>query len=129
MSRKPVKPRSATPRPDQPAPNATLAQTHKELIGLIVDLNAALTTATTLEQVEAILNEITEVNHRISLIGRLLFKQNTEAMTKAAAKVSGAIGETRKAIKKLDDIKAFAKSIASFLGFVDKLIDLAKVVL
>lgn len=112
-----------------PAINADLKTVHTELIGLALKLDTAVGKAATAAEVNAVLDELTEVNARVTIIGRQLFTKQTVAITKAAQHVLDAIDETKKAIKKLDDIKGFIKTVTKFLGLVDKLLGVAKLVI
>ena len=107
-------------------PNADLSALHRQLISLVSDLESALSSADSTATVDAVVNEISEVNHRVTMVGRLLFSQQTEKIRAATEKVNGAIAQTKAAIKKLESIKAFATAMTTFLALVDKAIDIAK---
>lgn len=113
---------------DEIQPNADLVAIQQALIALVLDLNASLSTAKTVDDVDLILLEISEVNHRVSLVGKLLFRQQTDEIVEAAGAVKDAIKQTKEAIAEAESFTEYANQMASFLGLVDKVIDLAKIV-
>ena len=114
--------------PGEELPNAELVAIHQALIKLVFDLNESLGTARTVDEVDLILLEISEVNHRVSLVGKLLFRRQTDKIVEAAEAVKDAIKQTKAAIAEAENFKAYAEQLASFLGLVDKVIDMVKIV-
>jgi len=112
---------SATVNPD-------LAALHSQLVKLVAALDAAVASAATKSQVTALLDEIAEVNARVTMTGRQLFTQQTAAITREAAKVSAAVPEVQKAIDQLDNLKEFVGAMTKFLKMVDKVLSVAKLV-
>jgi hypothetical protein len=78
---------------------------------------------------QALLNEMTEVSHRIQLVGSLLFAAQSEELDDAVDKVKGAVTKVNKAIAKLGDVTKLLGAISKFLGLVDDAIDVAKLLL
>ncbi|QND79583.1 hypothetical protein H4W19_14715 [Pseudoxanthomonas mexicana] len=81
------------------------------------------------EKIKAINHELIEVNHRITMTGALIFHKRTIKITEAARKVKDARVEVELEIKRVDKINSFIKKISAFLALVDKVIDLAKLVI
>lgn len=78
------------------------------------------------DKIKAINNELIEANHRITMVGALLFHQRTAAITAAADKVASGTAAVEKAITDLENINKFIKAVSGFLALVDKAIDVAK---
>jgi hypothetical protein len=106
--------------------NPDLVQLQKTLADTAAGLRAAKAGTDDPEAIKAINNELIEVNHRITMVGGLLFHQQTAAITAAANKVQAARTDVDAEISKLGKIKDFIKAMSGFLGLVDKAIDLAK---
>ena len=74
------------------------------------------------------MDELSEVNARVSMVGRQLFTQQTAQIKTRAEAVLAGIASTKAAIKQLDDVKSFIQTVSGFLGLVDKLLATAKLV-
>jgi hypothetical protein len=109
--------------------NPDLQSLHETLIQKVADLSAQLGSATSTTEARAIMTEIDEFNHRVTLVGNLLFKQQTAQITKAASKVNDAIPDLDAAIANAAAAADFVKGVTAFLALVDKVIDTAKLVL
>lgn len=112
----------------QPSVNPDLKAVHTELVELSRQLDEAVGRAQTSAQVIAILDELVEVNARVTSVGRQLFTQQTDKIRKNSETVVAAAADARRAIAELDRIKDLIQSITKFLGLVDKLVDLSKLV-
>ena len=106
--------------------NPDLASLQRQLAGILDDLITAQETAETTDAVRTIAREIGEVNHRITLVGQLQFKQQTAKIKAAVEKVAAEKQTIDAAIAEIDRLNDFIKAISSFLGLVDKAIDVAK---
>ena len=106
--------------------NSDLAALHKQLIALVDTLAATESATTDVPTIVALLREITEVNHRLVLIGQLLFHEQTAKITAAVAAVDSGRTALDKAIAEIDKLNAFINAISKFLGLVDKVVDIAK---
>lgn len=104
----------------------------KELHGLLASQMSALVErlneAATTDAVRKIQNEITELNHRITIVGNLLFTEQTARIATAMDKVRVASADVKKATKKIQDLTKFLKTMSSFLALVDKVIDTVKLI-
>jgi lipopolysaccharide export system protein LptA len=107
--------------------NPSLEQLQDTLGDVADSLKAAKQNTEDPETIKAINHELIEVNHRITMVGALIFHQQTAAVTAAAKKVEAAKKDVEAEIEKLEKLKNFVKAVSGFLGLVDKVIDLAKV--
>jgi hypothetical protein len=74
----------------------------------------------------ALNNELIEVNHRITMVGGLIFAARSNAITTAVRRVEDSKAELASAIEQIDRMNKFIRTISAFLGLVDEVIDLAK---
>ncbi|HYD85967.1 MAG TPA: hypothetical protein VEA80_00690 [Vitreimonas sp.] len=110
------------------ARNAELAALQRELIGLVNKLSSEQERAQDPEVIIALAREITEVTHRATLVGQLLFKQRTAALSGALQKVDEGRAALREAIEEIDRLNGFLRAISRFLTLVDRVIDAAKLI-
>jgi len=109
--------------------NPDLQSLHESLIQRVAELSEAIGEAPDADTVDAIIREIAEVNHRVTLVGNLLFTQSSKKITEQEQKVRDATSDVQKAIKKIDSVAQFVQSVSAFLALVDNVIDTAKLVL
>jgi len=114
---------------DIPTVNPDLKAVQKELIAYARELDVAVGRAKSSAEVNAILDEINEVTARIVSVGRQLFTRQTEAISDASAEVLAQAGEAKKAVQEIEDVKTFIKEVGSFLAVVDRVVDMAKLVI
>lgn len=112
-----------------PSINPDFKAVHAELIAYAHELDDAVGRAKTSKEVNAILDELDEVTARIVSVGRQLFTQQTESISKACADVIVQAEAAKKAARQIDDLVSFIKGTTQFLAVVDKLVDTAKLVL
>lgn len=106
--------------------NPDLERVASALGDLVDGLRAARDKESDPDRIKAINNELIEANHRITMVGAVLFHQRAAAITAAAGKVESATGDVNREIAKLDDVNKFIKTVSGFLALVDKVVDLAK---
>lgn len=106
--------------------NPDLDKLHGQLIDLVDELTQQQERAQTVEAVKAIGREISEVNHRVTLVGQLVFKAQTARITAAVKRVNDGKKALNKAIKEIEKLNAFLNAVTRFLALVDKVIDTAK---
>lgn len=106
--------------------NSDLQRLQGDLSVALGQLRSALDAATTAPQIQAIAREIVEVDHRITIVGGLIFHEKSEKIAAAVKKVADAKTELNKAIKNNENITTFITTVTAFLGLVDKAIDTAK---
>jgi hypothetical protein len=119
---------AARPVETESAVNPDLQELHDTLVATMSNLSDALGKAQDSDTVIRIVTEIDEVNHRVTLVGRLLFTQQTNRVSKAMDEVRAAESDVNTAIEQINDLTGFVKTITSFLALVDKVIDTAKLV-
>jgi flagellin-like hook-associated protein FlgL len=108
--------------------NSDLNELHN-LLGRVVDeLVQKQEASNDPDTIRALAREIREVVFRVGMVQQLLFKEQTAAITAAVANVNAANQELADAIAGIDNLNNFIKTVSSFLGLVDKVIDLAKLV-
>lgn len=115
--------------PGSAAVNPELAQLHTALIALVAQLDQAVGNARDAAEVNTLLNEIAEVTARVTNVGRQLFTQQTAKITNGVANVMAQKQAALDAVKKFDSVKSVVDAIGKFLGIVDKVIDIAKLVI
>ena len=108
--------------------NSKLAALQRELIGLVGELSRAQARSNKPESIIALSREIAEVTHRATLVGQLLFAEQTAALELALAKVRAGKAQLDAALDGIEDLNTFLKAISRFLGLVDKAIDIAKLI-
>jgi cell fate (sporulation/competence/biofilm development) regulator YmcA (YheA/YmcA/DUF963 family) len=108
------------------ATNDDLKELHGLLVTQVTALVDRLDEAETVDEVKKIQDEITELNHRVTLVGNLLFTQKTAGITKAMDKVREGTADVKAATAKIQSLSDFLGSMSKFLGLVDKVIDTAK---
>jgi hypothetical protein len=108
--------------------NSDLAALHKQLIALVDTLSREQEDAETIEAVKAIGREIAEVNHRVVMVGQVVFTEKTDKMMAAVQAVQDFKEDLDEAIESIQQLNTFIKTITRFLGLVDKVVDVAKLV-
>lgn len=108
------------------ARNPDLVALQHDLSDVLDDLIEAQERAQTADAVRAIAREIAEVNHRITVAGQLLFKRQTEQITEAVLAIQEERATLDDAIADIEKVDAFIRTVSSFLGLVDKALDIAK---
>ena len=108
--------------------NESMRELQKVLAGRVQELSKKLDTVTTAKQAAAIVQEMQEFNHRVTLTGQLLFKAQSAELTKSVEKVSEARARVDGAIQKIGKLAKALTVISDFLALVDEAIDLAKAV-
>ncbi|MBI1190365.1 MAG: hypothetical protein GC200_06765 [Tepidisphaera sp.] len=106
--------------------NQSIRDIQAALLKRFAQLQKRLDDATDTDEAMAIVREMQEVSHRVTLAGSLLFAADTQALSDKVALVNKASNQAAKAIR---EAAAFADALASitdFLATVDDAIDLAK---
>jgi hypothetical protein len=108
--------------------NPDLVAVQKMLSADLDKLVEAQEAATDPATVKALGIEIRELAFRSTNVQQLLFRQQTQKITDAVVKIRKADADLKKAIAAIDKLNNFIKTITAFLGLVDKVVDLAKLV-
>jgi len=119
---------TATTLATDPQANPDLQTLHDSLIALVAQLADAIGTAPDSDTVDAITTEISEVNHRVNLVGNLLFTQQSAKITTKVQNVTDATSDVEKDISQIASATDAVKTMTGFLVLVDKAIDTAKLV-
>ena len=106
--------------------NDDLERLHTSLIELIDQLADRQQQATSVDVVVALSREISEVNHRVVMVGQLVFHAATDKIVAAVKGVDDGRAAVDQAIREIDKLNRFLKVISGFLGLVDKVVDIAK---
>jgi hypothetical protein len=77
-------------------------------------------------QARAIVGEMQEINHRITLVGGLLFRKQSEELKNKVDAVRKAESKIEQALQDISHITDFLKVLSGFLALVDEAIDFAK---
>jgi hypothetical protein len=108
--------------------NPDLQELQDSLVAKIGALSKEIGQAPDAATVDAINTEIDEVSHRATIVGGMLFTQQTKSITAAMDKVRAVEDEVAKDVQNIDDLTDFLNTMKSFLTLVDKVIDTAKLV-
>jgi flagellin-like hook-associated protein FlgL len=106
--------------------NTDLEALHQQLIDLTTRLAREQESAETVDAVKAIGMEIAEVNHRVTLVGQLVFAEQADKLTAAVQGVQQGRAALDTAIANIQRLNAFLGAMTKFLALVDKVIDVAK---
>jgi len=105
--------------------NTDIKTIHTDLIAIAAGLDEAVGRAKTVDEVNGLLEQLADVNHRVTALGRKLFAQQTAGIHQAATKVMEATEQTKKDVAELDKISDILANVPKFLGLVDKLLAVA----
>lgn len=108
--------------------NPDLARLHRALGDLLDDLVREQEASNDPDTIRALAREIREVAFRITMVQQLLFKQQTAKLNAAVLQVDAAKQQLTAAIAQIDQLNKLIKTVSSFLGLVDKAIDIAKLI-
>jgi hypothetical protein len=106
--------------------NPTISETHSLLIRRVKALSETLSETTDEEIADAILLEMQECVHRISLLQSLMFTAASDRLDKQLAAVNEADVALANATKSIEKKAHFVRAATSLLTVVDKVIDIAK---
>ena len=76
----------------------------------------------------AIFNEMQEVNHRLNLVQRLIFIDESDLIEKRVPALRESNRKLLEELSNLGRITKFVNAVTSFLKIVDEVIDIAKLV-
>jgi phage shock protein A len=97
----------------------TLLDVHRELKS---KMEAAKATATKKE----LFKQMNEVGHRITIVGSLVFDEDSKAVSDAVGNVEKSRDDLKKAIAEIEKLNNVIKTVTAFLGLVDTAIGLAR---
>jgi len=106
--------------------NASLRELQVLLADRVRLLSKQLDDASDPEEAKKILDEMQELNHRVTLVGGLLFKEQSQELDGKVEAVRRARGKVDAAIKNIADLADMLQTVSNFLALIDEAIDLAK---
>jgi hypothetical protein len=106
--------------------NDSMRNLQSTLMGVLKQLHDSLDNVTDPDRAQAIVREMQEVNHRIALVGSLLFAAQARELDDKVAEVRKGTRAVNAAIANLKNFTEFLGAMSDFLGLVDQAIDLAK---
>lgn len=106
--------------------NSEILKLHQQLTELHRSLAKRLGKTTDANEAESILREMEEVNFRVMMAGRLLFKETTSAIDGRISTVIEAGTDLDRAIKEIEKVKGLVTAVGKFLSLVDKALDAIK---
>lgn len=107
--------------------NDQIKKLHQSLGNTVQALSQRLGRTADPDDAEAILREMEEVNFRVMMAGRLLFRRTTARIDQSIDDVVTAKFEMDSAIEQIEKTKDLVKSVGKFLTKVDKVLDAVKV--
>jgi len=108
--------------------NAEIKKLHQDLIKAHLKLAERLGETEAIEDAEAILREMEEINFRVMMAGKLLFKETTASIDQRIGTILEANKDLENAIQTTEKVKNLIKSVGKFLTLVDKVLDAIKVI-
>jgi methyl-accepting chemotaxis protein len=78
------------------------------------------------DQAKKIVDEMQEFNHRVTLVGGLLFHQQSQSLDQKVEAIRQGKGAVDRAIKNIADLANMLQAVSDYLALVDEVIDLAK---
>ncbi len=109
-----------------PTQNDSMRELQSTLMRVLEKLHDSLDNITDADRAQAIVREMQEVNHRVALVGGLLFATEAKELDNKVAEVRKATTKVNGAIADFKNLQAALGAISDFLGLVDQAIDLAK---
>ena len=109
-----------------PTINPSLRELQALLVKQHSDLNRKLDDVTDAKVARAIVREMQEITHRITLVGQLLFAKQSAKLKEAVGAVKTAAAKVQQAIQKFANVQALLDATTDLLTLVDDAIDLAK---
>ncbi len=106
--------------------NDTLADLQDRLVRLHARLRDRLGATDDDAERQALVTEMTEVTHRVQLVGGLLFAAEADELDAKVREVKAATKAVNAAIARIGGLKDLLDAMSGFLGLVDEAIDLAK---
>jgi hypothetical protein len=106
--------------------NQSLRDLQVILANQMQELSKGLDGVSDPDQARAIVGEMQEINHRITLVGGLLFRQQNEDLENKVDAVRKAENKAGQAFQDISHLADFLNAFSGFLALVDEAIDFAK---
>jgi hypothetical protein len=109
--------------------NSNLRELQVILLDRVRLLSKQLDNVTDPDEAKKILDEMQEFNHRVTLVGGMLFCQQSQELDNKIDAVRQAKSKVDRAIRDIADLANMMQTISNFIAIVDEAIDLAKMIL
>ncbi|BFR49393.1 hypothetical protein RVX_R24540 [Nitratidesulfovibrio sp. HK-II] len=106
--------------------NTQLRELHAMLLGHVQKLSESMDSVASPEDAQKILMEMQEFNHRATLVGGLLFRQESKELELKVDAVRAFKARLDAAVDDIKNLTRLLELAASFLALVDEVIDMAK---
>ena len=106
--------------------NSSFRELQVILVDRVQSLSKQLDNVSNPDEAKQIVAEMLEFNHRVTLIGGLLFSQQSKELDEKVAVIRQAKSAVDRAIEDIDDLADMLQVLSDFLASVDEVIDLAK---
>jgi|APIni6443716594_1056825.scaffolds.fasta_scaffold39900_2 hypothetical protein len=109
--------------------NLNLRELQLILLDRVRLLSKQLDNVTDPDKAKKILDEMQEFNHRVTLVGGMLFCQQSQELDNKIDAVRQEKSKVDRAIRDIDNLTNMLQIASNFLSLVDEVIDLAKMIL
>ena len=106
--------------------NPGIKELHAQLVATHAQLSRRLGQTMDQDEAEAILREMEELNFRVMMAGRLLFKTTTARIDRRLDALVAAGAELARTIEAVEEVNDLVKAVGQFLGPVDRVLDRVK---
>ncbi len=106
--------------------NQSLRQLQIMLGKRVQKLSAELDEVADFQTAQDIIQEMQEFNHRVTLTGQLLFREQSTELEEKIDAVRQSTRKVDKAIREISELREAIGALSNFLALVDEAIDLAK---
>jgi hypothetical protein len=108
--------------------NSNLRELQVILLDRVRLLSKQLDNVTDPDEAKKILDEMQEFNHRVTLVGGMLFCQQSQELDNKIDAVRQAKSKVDRAIRDIADLANMMQTVSNFIAIVDEAIDLAKMI-
>jgi hypothetical protein len=108
--------------------NSDLRELQEILLDRVRLLSRQLDNVTEQDTAEKIIGEMQEFNHRVTMVGGMLFRQQSQELSDKIEAVRRAKSKVDRAIRDIANLTDMLQIATNFLGLVDEVIDLAKMI-
>ena len=109
--------------------NSNLRELQLILLDRVRLLSKQLDNVTDPDEAKKIIDEMQEFNHRVTLVGGMLFCQQSQELDNKIDAVRQEKSKVDRAIRDIDDLANMLQTVSNFLALVDQVINLGKTIL
>ena len=106
--------------------NSSLRELQVILVDRVRLLSKQLDNVSNPDEAKKILDEMQEFNHRATLVGGFLFREQSQELDRKVDAIRQAKSKVDRAIKDIAGLANALQVVSDFLALVDEVIDLAK---